>query len=69
VFAGEGNGWFKAYDADTGSTLWTFQAGAGVNAPPSSYSVDGKQYVVVAAGGNVQLDYKRGNSIIAFTID
>jgi glucose dehydrogenase len=69
VFAGEGNGWFKAYDAETGSTLWTFQAGAGVNAPPSSYSVEGKQYIVVAAGGNVQLDYKRGNSIIAFTID
>jgi len=67
VFTGEGNGWFKAYDADTGSVLWTFQAGAGVNAPPSSYAVEGKQYVVVAAGGNVQLDYKRGNSIIAFT--
>jgi len=67
VFAGEGNGWFRAYDADSGSVLWGFQAGAGVNAPPSSYSVEGKQYVVVAAGGNVQLDYKRGNSIIAFT--
>ena len=47
----------------------TFQAGAGVNAPPSSYSVEGKQYIVVAAGGNVQLDYKRGNSIIAFMVD
>jgi PQQ-dependent dehydrogenase (methanol/ethanol family) len=67
VFTGEGNGWFKAYDADNGSVLWSFQAGAGVNAPPSSYSVEGKQYVVVAAGGNVQLDFKRGNSIIAFT--
>src|SRR6202045_2955522 len=69
VFTGEGNGWFKAYDADTGSVLWKFQAGAGVNAPPSSYTVDGKQYIVVAAGGNVQVDYKRGNNIIAFTID
>jgi hypothetical protein len=29
--------------------------------------VEGKQYIVVAAGGNVQIDYKRGNSIIAFT--
>jgi glucose dehydrogenase len=37
--------------------LWKFQAGAGVNAPPSSYSVDGKQYIVVAAGGNTQIDY------------
>ena len=69
VFTGEGNGLFKAYDAETGSVLWKFQAGAGVNAPPSSYSVDGKQYIVVGAGGNTQLDYKRGNSIIAFTAD
>lgn len=68
VFAGEGNGLFKAYDAATGSELWQFQAGAGVNAPPSSYTVNGKQYVVVAAGGNAQLDYKRGNNIIAFTL-
>src|SRR6202048_4888599 len=69
VFTGEGNGHFKAYDARTGAILWQFQAGAGVNAPPSSYTVDGKQYIVVAAGGNVQVDYKRGNNIIAFTVD
>ena len=69
VFAGEGNGRFRAYDAKSGKILWTFQAGAGVNAPPSSYSIDGKQYVVVGAGGNVQLDYKRGNAIIAFTLN
>ena len=49
--------------------LWKFQAGAGVNAPPSSYTAAGKQYVVVGAGGNVQIDAKRGNSIIAFTVD
>ena len=69
VFTGESNGQFKAYDAETGATLWKFQAGAGVNAPPSSYTVDGKQYVVVAAGGNAQVDSKRGNSIIAFTLN
>jgi alcohol dehydrogenase (cytochrome c) len=69
VFTGEANGQFKAYDAETGSVLWKFQAGAGVNAPPSSYSVDGKQYIVVGAGGNTQIDYKRGNNIIAFTVD
>jgi PQQ-dependent dehydrogenase (methanol/ethanol family) len=68
VFTGEGNGQFKAYDAETGSVLWNFQAGAGVNAPPSSYTVDGKQYIVVAAGGNTQLNFKRGNNIIAFTL-
>jgi glucose dehydrogenase len=68
VFTGEGNGQFKAYDSATGNVLWKFQAGAGVNAPPSSYTVDGKQYIVVGAGGNVQLNYKRGNNIIAFTL-
>jgi len=69
VFTGEANGQFKGYDAETGAVLWKFQAGAGVNAPPSSYSVDGKQYIVVGAGGNTQIDYKRGNNIIAFTVD
>ena len=68
AFTGEGNGYFKAYDSETGAVLWKFQAGAGVNAPPASYTVDGKQYIVVGAGGNTQLDYKRGNSIIAFTL-
>ena len=69
VFTGEGNGRFRAYDAKDGKVLWTFNAGAGVNAPPSSYMVGGKQYIVVGAGGNVQIDFKRGNSIIAFTTD
>jgi len=68
LFTGEGNGKFSAFDSETGSTLWSFQAGAGVNAPPSSYTVGGKQYIVVGAGGNTQLDYKRGNNIIAFTL-
>lgn len=68
VFTGEGNGLFKAYDSETGGELWRFQAGAGVNAPPSSYTVDGRQYIVVAAGGNAQLKYKYGNNIIAFTL-
>ena len=68
LFTGEGNGQFKAYDSATGNVLWNFQAGAGVNAPPASYTVDGKQYIVVGAGGNVQMNYKRGNNIIAFTL-
>ena len=46
-----------------------FLAGAGVNAPPAAYSVGGKEYIVVGAGGNTQIDFKRGNNIIAFTVD
>ena len=69
MFTGEGDGWFRAYDAKSGDVLWSFFAGAGVNAPPASYSVDAKQYIVVGAGGNTQIDFKRGNNIIAFTVD
>ncbi len=66
VFAGEGNGWFNAYDAKTGKVLWRFQCGAGVNAPPVSYAINGKQYIAVAVGGNSQMDFKRGNSVFVF---
>ncbi|WP_430438476.1 pyrroloquinoline quinone-dependent dehydrogenase [Noviherbaspirillum suwonense] len=68
VFAGEGNGWFKAYDAMNGKMLWKYQCGAGVNAPAVSYTVKGKQYIAVAAGGNTQLDFKRGNSVFVFAL-
>jgi alcohol dehydrogenase (cytochrome c) len=69
VFTGEGDGWFRAYDAESGDVLWSFFAGAGVNAPPAAYNIDGKEYIVVGAGGNTQIDFKRGNNIIAFTVD
>lgn len=68
VFTGEGNGMFNAYDARNGKKLWSFQAGAGVNAPAVSYEIGGKQYIAVAAGGNTQLDFKRGNSVIVFSL-
>ncbi len=68
VFTGQGNGIFAAYDSANGNELWSFQAGSGVNAPPVSYTVNGVQYIAVAAGGNVQLNYKRGNNMIAFNL-
>ena len=68
VFNGEGNGYFRAFDAQNGKMLWEYQAGAGVNAPAVSYMVGGKQYVAVAAGGNTQIDFKRGNSVIVFAL-
>ncbi len=68
VFNGEGNGLFRAFDAASGAKLWEYQCGAGVNAPAVSYSVGGKQFVAVAAGGNTQLDFKRGNSVLVFSL-
>ena len=68
VFNGEGNGLFRAFDAKSGKMLWEYQCGAGVNAPAVSYMAGGKQYVAVAAGGNTQLDFKRGNSVVVFAL-
>jgi glucose dehydrogenase len=68
VFNGEGNGEFAAYDAKSGKKLWSFQCGAGVNAPATSFMVGGKQYIAVAVGGNTQLDFKRGNNVIVFAV-
>jgi quinohemoprotein ethanol dehydrogenase len=50
VFQGLGNGYFKAYRADTGKEVWSFNAKMGITGAPISYSVDGRQYVAVVAG-------------------
>ena len=68
AFMGEGNGNFDAIDATTGKLLWRYNLGAGVNAPPISYAVDGVQYLAVAAGGNFQLNYPYGDTIAIFRL-
>lgn len=68
VFTGEGNGRFTAYDARNGASLWSHQSDYGVNAPPISYMVDGKQYIAVAAGGNALFGYKTGDEVLAFSL-
>ncbi len=50
VFVGHPSGQVVALDARTLKELWRFETGAGVNAPPISYSVDGKQYVAIEVG-------------------
>jgi alcohol dehydrogenase (cytochrome c) len=68
AFMGEGDGSFDAFDARTGRRLWQFQLGAGVNAPPVTYAVNGRQYVAVAAGGNFQLNYGYGDTVTIFAL-
>lgn len=68
VFMGEGNGWFNAFNAKTGERLWRFNLGAGVNAPPITYQVNGEQYVAVAAGGNFQMTYPYGDTVAIFKL-
>ncbi len=50
VFIGLPDGTFSAHDARTLQELWSFNTGTGINAPPITYSVNGKQYVAVLVG-------------------
>jgi alcohol dehydrogenase (cytochrome c) len=50
VFLGQPDGTFSAHDARTLKELWSFNTGTGINAPPITYSVNGKQFVAVLVG-------------------
>jgi quinoprotein glucose dehydrogenase len=59
---------FRAYSAETGEELWSYQLPAGGYATPSVYQVDGKQYVVIAAGGGNRNGTPSGDAYIAFSL-
>ena len=69
VFSGEGNGNLNAFHSLTGKLLWTTKINAGVNAPPITYMIDGKQYIAVAAGGNKIMGYKQGDYISVYSLN
>jgi len=57
VFAGgTSDGMFRAFDADSGEILWEKQLDGGINTPPTTFTVDGKQYVAVTTGWGVDAD-------------
>ena len=52
IFHGESDGRIVAYDMKNGKELWSFQTGAGADAPAMTYEVNGEQYVAILAGGS-----------------
>ena len=58
---------FRAFDKETGKLLWQTTLPAAGYATPSTYSVRGKQYVVIAAGGG-KLGTKSGDAYVAFAL-
>jgi len=61
------DGFFRAFDKKTGTLLWEFKLPAAAFATPATYSIDGKQFVVIACGGE-KLGTPKGNQIIAFAL-
>ncbi len=68
LFHGQSNGDFVARSVFDGARLWKFQTGAGVNAPPITYNVKGRQFVAVAAGGHALFNYPKGDAVISFSL-
>lgn len=59
---------FRAFDAETGEVLWEYKLPAGGYAVPSVYEVDGRQYVVIAAGGGNRIGTPTGDAYVAFAL-
>ncbi len=68
VFTGQPDGNLIAYNANDGTKLWQWQTGAGVDAPATTYAVNGQQYVAVAAGGNSVTGSHNGDAVWAFKL-
>src|SRR5690606_19831863 len=67
--AGTFDNFFRAFDTQTGKLLWQDQLPAGGQATPMSYGLNGKQYVVIAAGGHGKLGTKLGDAVVAYGLE
>jgi quinoprotein glucose dehydrogenase len=57
----------RAFDTDSGKLLWTARLPAGGQATPMTYAIDGRQYVVIAAGGYKDMS-DRGDYLMAYAL-
>lgn len=71
VFIGAASeNYLRAYDVETGEELWKGRLPAGGQATPMTYKLeqDGRQFVVIAAGGHGRLGTTIGDSVVAFAL-
>jgi len=58
----------RAFDEESGKEIWKYELPAGGQATPMTYTLNGKQYLVIAAGGHGKLGTKQGDYVLAFTL-
>jgi quinoprotein glucose dehydrogenase len=69
VFIGAtADNYIRAFDVNDGKQLWQERLPAGGQATPMSYSINGRQYVVIAAGGHGSFGTKLGDYVIAYAL-
>src|ERR1700722_4456888 len=60
--------YLHAFDIETGKEVWKYQLPAGGQATPMTYTLKGKQYLVIASGGHGKLGTKQGDYVLAFAL-
>lgn len=60
--------YLHAFLVDTGKELWTAELPAGAQATPITYEHNGRQFVVICAGGHGKMGSKMGDSVVAFAL-
>ena len=60
--------YLRGYDLTTGAELWRARLPAGGQSTPMTYAVDGKQYVIIVAGGHGSVGTKPGDYVMAYTL-
>lgn len=60
--------YLRAFDIATGKELWKGRLPAGGQATPMTYELNGRQYVVISAGGHGSLGTTRGDHVVAFAL-
>ena len=60
--------YLRAFDIETGEELWRSRLPAGGQATPMTYQLNGRQYIVIAAGGHGNLGSTRGDHVVAFAL-
>jgi quinoprotein glucose dehydrogenase len=58
----------RAFSTETGTKLWETRLPAAAMATPMSYAIDGRQYIVIAAGGHASFGLEPGDYLIAFAL-
>ncbi|MDX2181983.1 MAG: pyrroloquinoline quinone-dependent dehydrogenase [Bryobacteraceae bacterium] len=59
---------FRAFDKETGKELWVTKLPASAHANPMTYSVNGKQYVAIAAGGGNKYNSTFSDTLVVFAL-
>jgi quinoprotein glucose dehydrogenase len=62
------DGYFRAFDSRSGKLLWEYALPASAQATPMTYELDGRQYIVIAAGGHGKLHTRQGDYVVAFRL-